>query len=159
VVASVAEAGVLAEAAQEVAGKRPALFVNRPVATLVRVSPIAFLPTTSDAVRMSSDRLQALLQFYKDDPSDAFTRFAIAQEYRKRGETEKALQFFEELVEDQPGYTGTYYHLAALYEQLGRRDDALAMYEQGIAEAREQRQTKDLSELQDALMNLELADD
>ncbi|NBB84810.1 MAG: tetratricopeptide repeat protein [Bacteroidetes bacterium] len=108
---------------------------------------------------MNADRLDTLLQFYDEDPDDSFTRFAIAQEYLKRGETEQALTFLEDLMADDPEYIGTYYHLAKLYEQLGRRDDALATYRKGVKQAQAQRQTKDLSELQDALMNLELADD
>lgn len=108
---------------------------------------------------MSTDRLDTLLQFYEEDPDDSFTRFAIAQEYMKRDETERALTFLEDLMADDPEYTGTYYHLAKLYEQLGRREDALATYRKGVEQAQAQRQTKDLSELQDALMNLELIDD
>ncbi len=108
---------------------------------------------------MSTDRLDTLLQFHDEDPDDAFTRFAIAQEYLKRDETEQALSFLEGLVADDPEYTGTYYHLARLYERLGRREDAISTYRKGVKQAQAQRQTKDLSELQDALMNLELADD
>jgi len=108
---------------------------------------------------MSADRLDTLLLFYDEDPDDSFTRFAIAQEYLKRDETEQALTFLEDLMADAPEYTGTYYHLGKLYERLGRRDDALATYRKGVKQAQAQRQTKDLSELQDALMNLELADD
>jgi thioredoxin-like negative regulator of GroEL len=78
------------------------------------------------------DRLQHLLEFYDDDPDDAFTRFALAQEYLNRDEPEKALSFFEELVETDPDYA------------------AIATYEAGIEVAREQRAQKDLSELQDA---------
>jgi tetratricopeptide (TPR) repeat protein len=98
------------------------------------------------------DRLDQLLQFYEDDPDDAFTRFALAQEYLNRGETEKALAFFEELVDTDPEYVGTYYHLGKLYERLDRTDDAIETYEQGVEVAREQRAQKDLSELQDALL-------
>ena len=98
------------------------------------------------------DRLKHLLQFYEDDPDDAFTRFALAQEYLNRDETDKALSFFEELVETDPDYVGTYYHLGKLYERLGRTDDAIATYEAGVEVAREQRAQKDLSELQDALL-------
>lgn len=101
---------------------------------------------------MAQDRLETLLQFYKEDPNDPFTRFAIAREYLKQGDTEQALAFLEQLVEDDPDYTGTYYHLGKLYEQLGRTDDAVATYQQGIRVAQEQRNQKDLSELQDALM-------
>lgn len=96
------------------------------------------------------DRLKHLQAFYEEDPDDAFTRFALAQEYLKRDDTEKALSFFEELVDTDPDYVGTYYHLGKLYERLGRTEDALATYDDGIAVAREQRDTKNLSELQDA---------
>ncbi len=108
---------------------------------------------------MSTDRLEALQQFYEEDPSDSFTRFALAQEHLKQGETQRALELFEGLVEDDPEYTGTYYHLAELYQRLGRREDAIQTYKKGIEQARSQRHTKDLSELQDALMNLEIADE
>jgi len=96
------------------------------------------------------DRLDQLQQFYEEDPDDAFTRFALAQEHLKRGDTEEALGFFEDLVNTDPDYVGTYYHLGKLYERLGRTDDAIATYEDGIEVAQEQHATKDLSELQDA---------
>src|SRR5690606_16036751 len=72
----------------------------------------------------SMDRLALLLQFHEEDPADAFTLFAIAQEYLKRDAPDEALAFFEKLRHDQPDYTGTYYHLGKLYERLGRNDDA-----------------------------------
>ena len=101
---------------------------------------------------MSQDRLAMLLAFYEQDPDDAFTRFAIAREYLKRSEPEKALMYYEKLVADQPDYTGTYYHLGKLYETVGRKDEAVAIYQKGIDAARQQRNLKDLSELQDALL-------
>jgi tetratricopeptide (TPR) repeat protein len=100
-----------------------------------------------------NDRLQRLLAFYEEDPDDAFTRFALAQEYAKLGKPHEALAVYEALVEDQPGYTGTYYHLGKLYERVGRTEDAMATYRHGIERARTQRALKDLSELQDALLN------
>ena len=101
---------------------------------------------------MTQDRLALLLQFYEQDPDDAFTRFAIAKEYLKRDAPEQALAFYEKLLADQPDYTGTYYHLGKLYEKMGRKDDALTTYQKGVGAARRQRNLKDLSELQDALM-------
>lgn len=98
------------------------------------------------------DRLDQLLQFYEEDPDDAFTRFALAQEYLNRGHLDKAQVFFEELVDTDPDYVGTYYHLGKLYERLGHTEEAIATYEAGVEVAREQRAQKDLSELQDALL-------
>ena len=101
---------------------------------------------------MTQDRLNKLLQFHDEDPEDAFTRFAIAEEYRKRGETEEALRFFEQLVEDDPAYVGTYYHLGKLYEGVGRKEEAVTTYQQGIRVAEEQRDHHARAELQDALL-------
>lgn len=104
---------------------------------------------------MSTDRLAKLKNFYEEDPGDRFTRFALAREHLKEGNTDKALAFFEELVETDPDYVGTYYHLGKLYEQLDRTDDALDTYKQGIEVARDQGEQKALSELQDAKLKAE----
>lgn len=101
------------------------------------------------------DRLSKLKEFYEEDPDDPFTRFALAQEHLKHDNTEDALSLYEELVETNPDYVGTYYHLGKLYEQLGRTDDALSTYEKGISVAREQKEQKTLSELQDAKLKAE----
>lgn len=104
---------------------------------------------------MSVDRLSQLQSFYEEDPDDPFTRFALAQEHLKQGNTDRALTFFEDLVDTDPDYVGTYYHLGKLYERLDRPDDALDIYEQGIEVAREEGETKALSELQDAKLKAE----
>ena len=101
------------------------------------------------------NRLAQLQQFYEEDSEDPFTRFALAQEHLKQDNIAKALDFFEALVDTDPGYVGTYYHLGKLYERLDRTDDAIDTYEQGIAVAREQREQKALSELQDAKLAAE----
>lgn len=101
---------------------------------------------------MNQDRLQALKSFYEEDPDDPFTRFALAQEFLKRGRTAEALHFFEQLVSDDPDYVGTYYHLGKLYESLDRVDEARRTYERGIKIAESKRDAHARAELQDALM-------
>ncbi len=101
------------------------------------------------------DRLKALLDFLNEDPNDSFTRFALACEYLKRGGLEEARMYFEGLVERDPDYVGTYYHLGKLYEASGRREDAISTYKAGIDVARTHREVHALSELQDALLNVE----
>ena len=101
------------------------------------------------------DRLAALTAFHDEDPDDPFTRFALAQEHRQRGDAERALGFFEGLVRDHPDYVGTYYHLGALYAALGRDDDALRTYRDGVAQATRANDLHARAELQSALLEAE----
>lgn len=101
---------------------------------------------------MSDDRLSALLDFHRDDPDDPFVRYALAQEYLKRGDTGEALGTFETLVADRPDYVGTYYHLGKLYEALGRTDEAVTTYQAGIEAATAASDLHARAELQSALL-------
>ena len=101
------------------------------------------------------DRLAALLDFYRDDPDDPFTRFALAQEYLKGGDDARALSFFEGLLHDHPDYVGTYYHLGKLYERLGRSESAAATYRAGVEAATRARDLHARTELQGALLAAE----
>jgi tetratricopeptide (TPR) repeat protein len=101
---------------------------------------------------MAPSRIEALLQFLAEDPGEPFTRFALAKEYLKAGDTARALAYFEQLVADRPEYVGTYYHLGKLYEGLGRRPDAIAAYQAGVRVAGQQRDAHARAELQDALL-------
>ncbi len=103
---------------------------------------------------MAVDRLALLLQYHAEDPHDAFTCFALAQEYAKHGNTVKACSLYESLVAMQPTYTGTYYHLGKLYLALDQRKEAAEIFRKGIAVSSQERALKDLSELQQALMEL-----
>jgi tetratricopeptide (TPR) repeat protein len=104
---------------------------------------------------MTSYRLGQLLEFLKEDPDDAFTRFALAREHHKLGNIDEALAYYESLVENDPRYVGTYYHLGKLYEEVGRKDDAVDVYRKGIRVAETIRDFHALSELRDALMQAE----
>jgi tetratricopeptide (TPR) repeat protein len=97
---------------------------------------------------MQISRLEKLLEFIKGEPDDPFLKYALATEYLRINQTDKALEYYEDLVNNHAGYTGTYYHLGKLYEALGRKEDALKTYETGIKITREQRDNHALSELQ-----------
>ena len=106
-----------------------------------------------------TDRLETLQQFHEEDPEDPFTRFALAAEHLKIGETDRALDFLEVLREENPAYIGTYYHLGKLYERLGRDAEARTTYEQGIQVAREASDPHSRSELEAARRQLLGLDD
>lgn len=105
---------------------------------------------------MILNRLQQLLQLLENSPNDSFILFAIAKEHEKLKEEEKALDYYNRLVQSDPGYVGTYYHLAKLYEKREHLNEALETYEKGMQIARQLGDHHALAELSSAKMNLEL---
>jgi len=97
---------------------------------------------------MQLNRLEKLQEFFKNEPEDPFLKYALATEYLRLNQTDKALEYYEDLVEKNPGYTGTYYHLGKLYEALGRKQDAIMTYETGMKITREKHDNHAFSELQ-----------
>lgn len=97
---------------------------------------------------MQISRLEKLLEFIKAEPEDPFLKYALATEYLRINQIDKALEYYEDLTANHPNYTGAYYHLGKLYEALDRKDDALKTYETGIKITREQKDNHALSELQ-----------
>lgn len=100
-------------------------------------------------MEMNHNRLEQLFEFYKEDPSDPFTIYAIATEYRAT-EPEKALEYYEKLLAEHENYVGTYYHAAKLYEALNRPEDAEKTYQKGLKISRQEGNMHAFSELQQA---------
>lgn len=69
-------------------------------------------------------RLATLLEFLREDPEDPFTRFALAQEYRKLGQLADAIDTFALLKRDEPAYVGMYYHFGHTLLEAGRKEEA-----------------------------------
>src|SRR3954464_13259374 len=97
---------------------------------------------------MEMNRLEKLLEFIKNEPNDEFLKYALATEYLRLNETNKALAYYEDLVNNHPNYTGTYYHLGKLYEALNRKQDAINIYEKGMQITKEKRDNHAFAELQ-----------
>jgi tetratricopeptide (TPR) repeat protein len=107
---------------------------------------------------MHFNRLEKLLEFYKEDPDDPFTIYAIALEYMQENPS-KAMQYFQLLLDNHIDYTGTYYQAGKVLVHLGRRDDALRIYDKGIHICQKKNDRHALAELQTAKNNLLYGDD
>ena len=92
--------------------------------------------------------MDKLLEFIKNEPNDEFLKYALATEYLRLNQADKALSYYEDLVNNHPDYTGTYYHLGKLYEALNRKPDAIATYEKGMQVTKAKRDNHAFSELQ-----------
>lgn len=100
---------------------------------------------------MTEDRLDQLFQYLDQDQNDPFLYYAIATEYTRRGELEKALDFFQQTRRRFPAYVGTYYHLGKLLEKLGRKEEAIDVYREGTDCANDAREMNAVRELKEAL--------
>lgn len=100
-------------------------------------------------------RIESLLKMLESSPNEPFLWFALAKEYEKAGEQEKAYTFYQKLVEEQPDYIGTYYHFGKWYEQQKQPEKALDIYNRGIEKAKAAGDRHAWSELAEAKMGVE----
>ena len=100
------------------------------------------------------DRMEKIIEFLKASPSDNFLQHALALEYNKRGEEDKAKILFEEILTRDPGYIGSYYHLAKLLEHIGDTEGAIKWYEKGMEAAKKAGDNHALGELKSAYEEL-----
>ena len=101
-----------------------------------------------------SDRIQKIQEFLKATPADCFLNHALALEYVKAGDEEKARQHFELNLAHDPAYVATYYHLGKLLERTGHQQEAIDIYEQGMAHAKAAKDMHSYNELQGAYEDL-----
>lgn len=105
---------------------------------------------------MANKRLEMLEKMVEAGQADAFARYALALEYRKLERYADALSTFEALRDAAPDYLPMYLMAGQLLvEDLADAEAARPWLEQGIALAEEQGDPKALSELSDALADLD----
>lgn len=105
----------------------------------------------------NNSRLKTLALNIKKDPSDSFSKFALALEFNKMDRYDKARVLFESIRNDDPEYVGVYYHLGKTYELLGMNRQAVITYKEGIEIASSNNEEeRTVSELKEALAQLEM---
>ncbi len=95
-------------------------------------------------------RIERIKEMLTANPGDSFLQHALALEYIKIEEDERARQLFENLLQDDENYVGSYYHLAKLLERNDRLKDAEDIYQRGMLKAKECGDTHTYNELKTA---------
>ena len=101
-----------------------------------------------------NDRVEKLLTFLNATPNDCFLNHALALEYVKVGDEEKARKHFEQNMTTDATYVATYYHLGKLLERIGDQAGAISIYEKGMVQAKLAKDMHSYSELQAAYEDL-----
>jgi tetratricopeptide (TPR) repeat protein len=77
-------------------------------------------------------RIETLLAFITQNPSDPFPRYALALEYKNAGRLEDARTTFDALMAAHPDYTASYLHAGNTLVALGQKEEARAVYQRGV---------------------------
>lgn len=101
------------------------------------------------------DRIDILKSYLSENPADNFLQHALALEYSKMGDDDKAIQLFDELLQRDESYVGSYYQLGKLLEKKQQPEKAAAVYKKGIEMANHANEKRAANELRRALEELE----
>jgi Tfp pilus assembly protein PilF len=100
------------------------------------------------------NRIERIKEMLATSPGDSFLQHALALEYIKLEDDEKARRLFQNLLEQDENYVGSYYHLAKLLERNDKMEDAKEVYEQGMLKAKEAGDMHTYNELRTAYEDL-----
>lgn len=103
-----------------------------------------------------NERMRALITFLAADPSDLFSRYALAMEYRKEGQITECETELKKVLEIDDTYIAAYYQLGSVLAQRGRTAEASDTFNEGITRAKQYGDMHSAKELQEALVMMEL---
>lgn len=96
-----------------------------------------------------------LRQFVAQKPGEAFPRYGLAMELKRRGQVAEAILEFHELIAARPEYVPAYLMAGNTIAESGDRDGAMAVLTRGIEAARAAGDAHARGELESALAALE----
>jgi Tfp pilus assembly protein PilF len=105
----------------------------------------------SEAVSPRMRQLQTMLE---RQPDDAFLLYGMAMEFKKAGDSAKALEYFAKVIQRDPNYCYAYYQQSQVHESLGDADAARRSLRQGLEAADRTGDSHARSEIEAALMAL-----
>lgn len=98
-----------------------------------------------------SDRLNQLLAIMDRQPRDPLLLYGIAMEYRKLKAFDRAIEYFNKVIEVDPGYCYAYFHRGQTQELMTDPEAAKSSYRAGIVAAQRVGDAHAREELQAAL--------
>lgn len=101
-------------------------------------------------------RVQILTNYLEDDPTDLFSRYALAMEYRKSGMIVECIDQLNVVLQYDENYLGAYYQLGQAYLLQSRIDEALNVFQRGLDKADSAGDTHTASELREAMVIMDL---
>lgn len=82
-----------------------------------------------------TDRIEQLQKLLAAEPDDTFCLYALAQEYAKTGDHDRAIEHYDRVIAVDPDHCYAYFHKARSLEDADKIEAALAVLETGLARA------------------------
>ena len=101
------------------------------------------------------DRLRQLQQMLERSPQDTFLLYGIAMEHKKAGESARAVEFFDRVIQLDPGYCYAYHQRGLVHESAGDLEAAKRSYREGVQAAIHKGDAHAQGEIQAALEMVE----
>jgi tetratricopeptide (TPR) repeat protein len=95
---------------------------------------------------MNLKRIELLEQYIREDPSDSFSRYALALEWAAEDQ-DKAVALLLAVIKDNPQYVPAYYQAAVLLLEQNRIEETKIVVAEGIKMAAQQNDHKTIKEL------------
>jgi tetratricopeptide (TPR) repeat protein len=99
-------------------------------------------------------RLEQFKEFVEMDPTDTFSRYALALEYMGVSDFELSVHHFQEVIRLDPSYSAAYFQAALASEQMQKVDQARDFLIRGIEAAEKKNDWHARDEMKAALANL-----
>lgn len=103
---------------------------------------------------MTTDRIEKLRRLLEAEPDDAFCLYALAQEYAKHAEQDKAIEHFDRVIALEPENGYAYFHKARSLESLGKQDAARETLQRGLRAVSPSADAKAHREIEEYLQSL-----
>jgi tetratricopeptide (TPR) repeat protein len=102
-----------------------------------------------------SDRLEKLTKMLEREPNDTFLIYGLALEHKKLGDSARAIELLDRVIQLDPGYCYAYFQKGAVLESTGDNDAAKSVYLTGIDAAKKKGDAHAQGEIEGALSMLE----
>lgn len=104
-----------------------------------------------------NQRIEHILEFLKEDPTDSFMNYALGLEYVKENKLEQAIELFLKVISIDSNYLACYYQLGRVYQLTNDIEKASEIYLKGMELSKNDTNRKTYHELKEAY-NLMLDD-
>jgi Tfp pilus assembly protein PilF len=97
-------------------------------------------------------KLQAMLD---KSPQDTFLLYGLGMEHKKMGDSARAVEYFDRVIQIDPGYCYAYHQRGLVHESTGDLESARRSYREGIAAAQRKGDAHAAEEIAGALAMIE----